>query len=73
MDGPVRAVTVAGDGTIYAGLNTGIYQSTDGGATWQAAPAAPRGALSRGITALATDAAGGIYAGTVDHGVYGLR
>ncbi len=71
--GPVRSITVANDGTIYAGMDTGIYQSTDGGDSWQPLPAGAHGALSRGITQLVTDGTGRLYAGTADHGVHSLH
>ena len=34
LDGPAHALTLAKDSTVYAATATGIYSSTDGGATF---------------------------------------
>jgi len=83
----VKALAVspefARDGTLFAGLDRGIYKSTDGGHSWQAVntglPHRPDGELAGGLAlALSPDypadvhrlADGSLFATLVEHGVY---
>lgn len=57
----VKAVAVADDGTVYAGLTNGLtWRGKDG--RWQRLQVAP---LSSGVTGLARRTAGGVWVGTI--------
>ena len=64
-DTNVRALTIAPDGDVFAGTFSGVFRSTDDGASWTA--------VSNGlewpfVDALAVNADGVLFAGTTEGG-----